>query len=172
ESVKAGLSTPLSPWGNGSATVSYTVHNTGNIMLAGSQQVTVTGPLGSVKVNLKALPTVLPGRSVRMTAHPGGLYPAGPMTAHVRLGPSAPPGGTKLAVPLAFVTASASMFAAPWAAIVLILLVAAAGAGFWWFRRFRQGQLRETIGVVADHVRKETEKRLLGKSAPEPQGKA
>jgi hypothetical protein len=173
ESVSAGLTTPLSPWGEGSATVSYTVHNTGNIMLAGSQQVTVTGSFGqTATVALKSLPTVLPGRSVRLTAHTSGLYPAGPMTAHVRLGPTAPPGSTQLAVPMAVVSGSASLFAAPWAAIVLILLIVAIVVGLWWFRRSRQSRLAETMSAVADHVRKETEKRLLGKSAVKPEGKA
>lgn len=171
ESVSAGLSTPLSPWGKGTGTVSFTVHNTGNIILAGSQQVTISSPLGSVKARLTSLPSVLPGKSVRLTVKPGGLFPAGPMTAHVKLGPAAPPGETKLAVPLAYVTRSAPLFAAPWATIALILLIIAVILGAWQFRRLRQSRLQDAISAVADHVRKETEKRLLGKAA-EPQGKA
>ena len=68
ESISTGFHNPLSPFGTGSATVSYTVHNTGNIRLTGSQTVTGHRPLRlwRARFQLRNLPTVLPGDSVRV----------------------------------------------------------------------------------------------------------
>jgi hypothetical protein len=119
---------------------------------------------------------VLPGDSVRITVTPGSLYPFGPITAHVRVGPTAPPGGIPLAAPLAYVTGSASLFAVPWALLVAIILIAGLIIGLWQFLRWRQRRLGETLVAVAEHARKETEHRLLDQSgrssSVEPQGKA
>jgi hypothetical protein len=167
ESISAGFSTSLSPFGTGSATVSYTVHNTGNVLLGGSQQVKVTGPFGeSATARLKSLPTVLPGDSVRITAHPGALYPSGPLTAHVTIAPQNPPGQPLLATRLAAVTSTASLFATPWPLIVLILLIAAIVIGLIYGLRSRRRSLQATLNAVADRARKETERRLLGSRKP------
>jgi hypothetical protein len=173
DSISASFHGPLSPFGDGSATVSYTVHNTGNIRLSGSQLVTVSGPFNiSAQVNLKALPTVLPGDSVRLTADAKDLYPAGPFTAHVQLGPAPAPGAVPLAVPLGYVRGSASLFAVPWSLILSILLLAAIIVGAIQSRRWRRRRLVETLNAVADHARRETERRLLGsrKTAAKTQG--
>ena len=47
ESVSTGFSVPLNPFGTGSATISYSVTNTGNLRLSGAQLVKVSGPFGS-----------------------------------------------------------------------------------------------------------------------------
>jgi hypothetical protein len=163
QSISAGFSTPISPFGTGSATVSYTVHNTGNVLLNGSQLVKITGAFGqSATVHLKSLPTVLPGDSVRITARSTGLYPSGPLTAHVSVGPQNPPGQPQLSAQLAAVTGSASLFATPWPLIVLILLVVAIIVGVVLGIRARRRSLHETLNAVADKARQETERRLLG----------
>jgi hypothetical protein len=174
ESVSATFNNTLNPLGDGSSTVSYTVQNTGNVLLSGSQHVTVSGPLGSATLRLKSLPTLLPGRSVRVTAKSAAsLYPAGPFTAKVRVGPAAPPGQPQLATPMAYVSASASLFATPWGLILLIVVLVAIIVGAWQFTRFRRRRLHEVLGAVADHARRETERRLLGSrpSAADSQGK-
>jgi hypothetical protein len=175
ESVSATFHGTLSPVADGSSTVAFTVHNTGNILLSGSQRVTVSGPFGSAIIRLKSLPTLLPGDSVRITGQSAAtLYPAGPFTADVRVGPAVPPGQPQLAKPMAQVSASASTFATPWGLILLIVVVAAIIVGVVQLTRFRRRRLQATIGAVADQVRRETERRLLGSksSATEPQGKA
>jgi hypothetical protein len=173
ESISTGFHSPLSPFGTGSATVSYTVHNTGNVRLTGSQVVSVTGPFGvASKLQLRNLPTVLPGDSVRITARPGDLFPVGPMTAHVRLTPANPEGAPLLATPVLSATGSASLFAVPWSLLGLIVLLVAAGYGGWRGRGWQQRRLRAKLNAVADKARQETERRLLGgtgKSATEPQ---
>ncbi len=175
ESISTGFHSPLSPFASGSATVSYTVHNTGNVRLTGSQAVSVTGPFGiSSKLKLTNLPTVLPGDSIRLTAQPRGLYPLGPMTAHVSLTPSIPTGAPQLALPAGNVTGTASLFAVPWSLFVLVIVLIGAGYGGWRGRGWRQRRLRSKLDAVAEGARRETEKRLLGNKStaagPQEQG--
>jgi hypothetical protein len=163
ESVSASFHGTLNPLGDGSSTVSYTVQNTGNILLSGNQHVTVSGPFGSAKIALNSLPTILPGRSVRITGRSAAtLYPAGPFTAKVQLSPAVPPGQPQLAKPMAYVTGSASVFATPWGLILLIVVLAAIIVGVLQFTRFRRRRLQAALGAVADQVRRETERRLRG----------
>jgi hypothetical protein len=172
ESISTGFHSPLSPFAGGTATISYTVHNTGNIRIAGRQVVSVTGLFGiSGQAQLKNLPTILPGDSVRFTAQPRGLYPLGPMTAHVRLSPAIPAGAPALALPTGFVTGSASLFAVPWSLIGLIILLIAATAAGWRGRGWQQRRLRSKLDAAAASARVETERRLLGNkgAAAEPQ---
>jgi hypothetical protein len=163
ESISTGFHSPLSPFASGSATVSYTVHNTGNVRLTGSQAVSVTGPFGiSSKLKLTKLPTVLPGDSIRLTAQARGLYPLGPMTAHVSLTPSIPTGAPQLALPAGGVIGTASLFAVPWSLLVLVILLIGTAYCGWRARGWRQRRLRSKLEAVAEGARRETEKRLLG----------
>jgi hypothetical protein len=172
ESISTGFHSPLSPFAGGSAAVSYTVHNTGNVRLTGSQLVSVTGLFGiSSKAQLKSLPTILPGDSVRFTTKAGGVYPLGPMTAHVRLSLAIPAGAPALALPTGYVTRTASLFAVPWSLIGLIILLIAAAVVGWRGRGWQQRRLRSKLDAAAASARVETERRLLGNkgSAAEPQ---
>ena len=163
ESISTGFNSSLSPFAGGSATVSYTVHNTGNVRMTGTQLVSVTGPFGiSSTAHLTNLPTVLPGDSVRFTAQAHGLYPLGPMTAHVRLTQAIPASAPPLALPTGYVTGTASLFAMPWSLLGLIILVIAVAVALWRGRRWQRGRLRSKLEAVADSARVETERRLLG----------
>jgi hypothetical protein len=163
ESISTGFHGSLNPFSTGWANVSYTVHNVGNVRLNGSELVTVTGPFGmSSKVHASNLPTVLPGDSVRISAQPGGLYPFGPMTAHVRVTPGVPSGAPPLAVPANFASGTASLFAVPWALIGLIILLVGATVLGLRGRGWRRRRLNAKLAAVADSVRQETERRLLG----------
>jgi hypothetical protein len=176
EAVSVGAAGTLSPAGSAATTVTYTVHNTGDIRLAGSALVSVSGLFYSARSKgSKPLPTVLPGDSVRFTVAAGSMYPLGPITAHVRISPKAAPGAIPLAAALPAVTGSASLFAVPWALLVVIVLIAGLVVGLWQLLRWRRRRLGETLAAVADQARKETE-RLLRHSAKspsaEPKGKA
>jgi len=166
ESISADFSTTLNPFGDGSATVSYTVANTGNVRLTGSQVVSVTGPFGiASNVAPTRLPVVLNGDSIRLTVRAAGLYPAGPLSAHVHVSPANPAGAAPIPEPVAATTGSASLFAVPWGLIGLVILLAAAGVGGWLAWRWRRRRLALALVAVAESARAETEKRLQGDSA-------
>ena len=64
EDVHVDFSGSANPVGDGSATVSYTVHNTGNAIVAAHQALSVSGPFGSFKVaggKIPDTPALLPG---------------------------------------------------------------------------------------------------------------
>src|SRR5579859_1048903 len=68
QSISTGFSDPFDPFAAGSATVSYTVANTGNVRQSGAQAVTVTGPFGqAATVRPPLLQTILPGDSIRVS---------------------------------------------------------------------------------------------------------
>ena len=163
QSVSTGFSDPLNPFGTGTATVSYSVVNTGNVRQAGTQTVTVTGPFGQkVVIHQPPLPTILPGDSIRVTAQAPGLFPAGPMTAHVDIKAGWPTDTIALAHAAPEVAANASLFAFPWTLLGLILLLAAIGVGIWFYLRWRGRLRRAELASVAARASRDTERRLLG----------
>jgi hypothetical protein len=162
-SVSTGFSTPVNPFGGGTAHVTYSVTNTGNVRLSGSQLVNVTGPFGiKAAVKARTLPVVLPGDSIKYTVSLGGLYPAGSLTAHVTVTPGWPKDATPLKLPLATAAGSASVFAMPWALLVLIILLGGGGYGLWRMWRWRRREHYAEVAAAAEYARLETERRLLG----------
>jgi hypothetical protein len=163
QSVSTGFSDPLNPFGTGTATISYSVVNTGNVRQAAAQTVTVTGPFGQkVVVHPPKLATILPGDSIRVTAQAPGLFPAGPMTAHVDVTAGWPTDTIALANAAPAVTANASLFAFPWTLLGLVLLLVAAGVGIWFYLRWRGRLRRAELAAVAARASRETERRLTG----------
>jgi hypothetical protein len=163
QSISTGFSDPLNPFGNGSATISYSVANTGNVREAGTQQLTVTGPFGqSSTIRPPKLPTILPGAAVRVSVSVPGLYPAGPMNAKVTVTPAWPPRSLALSKQAPIATGNASLFALPWSLVGLILLLIAAGVGVRQFSRWRRREHRAEVAAAAARARQETERRLLG----------
>jgi len=163
QSISTGFSTSVNPFGTGSATISYSVYNSGNVRLTGTQLVQVTGPFG-MKSTVKPppLPVVLPGDSVRITATLPGLYPAGPLDAHVTVSPGWPKTAAPLSVPLTQADSSASLFAFPWSVLGLLVLLAGAGYGTRRFLMWRSHERLADMAAAADRARRETERRLLG----------
>jgi hypothetical protein len=163
QSISTGFSDPLNPFGTGSATVSYTMTNTGNVRQSATPTVTVTGPFGqTATVHPAKLPVILPGDSVRVAASLAGLFPAGPMTAHVLAEPGWPKGTIPLTHAVSEATGSASLFAFPWSLLGLILLLVAIGVGIWFYLRWRRRLRRAELAAVAARARRDTEQRLLG----------
>jgi hypothetical protein len=160
ESVSTGFSVPLNPFGTGSATISYSVTNTGNLRISGAQLVKVSGAFGTSTVIPVHLPTILPGDSIRISTAAPGLYPAGPMTATVTVTPNWPKSEIPASLTLTTVSASASLFAVPWTLLGLIVLLAAIGYGVWWVLRWRRRLHAADLAAVAEKVRKETERRV------------
>ena len=163
QSISTGFSDPCNPFGTGTATVSYSVVNTGNVRQAAAQTVTVTGPFGQkVVVHPPQLATILPGDSIRVTAQASGLFPAGPMTAKVDIKAGWPTDTIALAHVAPEVTTNASLFAFPWTLLGLVLLLVAIGVGVWFYLRWRARIRRAELASVAARASRETERRLLG----------
>src|SRR5262249_10492612 len=153
------------PFGSGSATISYSVANTGNVRISAAQTLKVTGLGGSASVTPRNLPVILPGDSVRVTTTVGGLYPAGSFTAKVTVTPGWPKASPSAPVNLTAVTGSASFFALPWALIALIILLAGLGYGTWRYLRWRVRQRAADMVAVAAAARKDAERQMSSKAA-------
>jgi hypothetical protein len=163
ESISAGYHGSLIPFGSGSASVAFSVYNSGNIRLAGTEVISVTGPFGvKGSIPVKSLPTVLPGDSVRLTANAKGLLPAGPMTAHVHVTPGPPVGTATLPLTAAAAAGNAPLFAVPWSLLLLLVLIAGLAVAIGRGRRWQRNRLTATLSAVAEQARRETERRLAG----------
>jgi hypothetical protein len=162
QSVSTGFSDPLNPFGTGTATVSYSIVNTGNVRQEAAQTVTVTGPFGQkVVVHPAQLATILPGDSIRVTAQAPGLFPAGPMTANVGVKAGWPTDTIASGHLAADINANASLFAFPWTLLGLVLLLVAIGVGVWFYLRWRARLRRAELASVAARASRDTERRLL-----------
>jgi hypothetical protein len=170
QSISTGFSDPVNPFGNGSATISYSVVNSGNVRESGTQQVNVTGPFGqSATVKPPKLPTILPGDSVRVSVSVPGLYPDGPLSAHVTVTPAWPPRSLPIAEQAPIAKGSASLFATPWSLVEFILLLVAIGVGVRYFLRWRRREHQAEVAAAAAKASRDTERRLLAKPTAEAQ---
>jgi len=166
QSISTSFNDSVNPFGTGSATISYSVLNSGNVRMSGTQVLKVAGPFGiSSLVTPPHLPTILPGDSIRVTTTIGGLYPAGPLSAKVTVTPQWPPSTPRANLALTAVTGSASFFAVPWALIVLIILLAGLGYGTWRYLRWRVRNRAAEMAAVAAAARKDAQRQMSGNTA-------
>jgi hypothetical protein len=139
ENVTASYAGTLNPFAAGTATASYTVHNTGNVRLGGQQKVTLAGLIGSAVTaeNLPDVPMLLPGSTATVTVPLDAVPPLGPMTVTVEVVPLAVAGDANPASQVA--SSSVVVWAVPWLllavflGLVLIVLV--------WLRTRRSRRL-------------------------------
>ncbi|HEY6531001.1 MAG TPA: DUF916 domain-containing protein [Acidimicrobiales bacterium] len=116
----------FNPLGKGSVDTTFTVVNSGNVRLSGTQTVTVTGPFGVElgTVQLDDLPELLPGAALEQQALLDGIWPAGRITTTVDIQPiDADP-----AIEVDPVSGSTSQWAMPWGQLAVLVLVVAAVA--------------------------------------------
>lgn len=135
EGLHASYHGTLNPFGSGSVTVTYTVRNTGNVLLGGRQRVTVTGLFGSTG-SLKALadvPVLLQGSSYPVRVLVPEVWPEIFMHATVSVTPESVAGAAN--PPLKVARAETSFFAVPWTLLGLILVLLALIVGGWLWRR-------------------------------------
>ena len=125
ENLKAKYHARINPFASGSVTVHYTVRNTGNAILGGTQQVSIHGFFGTTTQALKlpAIPVLLPGGTYNVTTTVPGVFPEIWMSAKVRVTPAGLTGDVNPGLKVA--TASTHFWAIPWILIALILLLLA-----------------------------------------------
>ena len=141
--VRTTYHNSFNPIGSGSATVTYTVRNTGNVRLAGAVHVTVSSFIGGSQqaanvqgqpINVPDIKELLPGQQLTFSTQVGGVFPSFVTTGRVTIDPSALPGD--IDPKASSVSDSASAAAVPWALLLLILLLG--GLTFEFIRRRRR----------------------------------
>ena len=128
------------PIGAGSATVTYRVKNTGNVVLGGKERVTVTGLFGSTGSThaIADVPPLLVGGSFPVKVEVHGVWPEVFMHAAAQVTPESVVGSVN--PPLHIAHGKTSFFAIPWALIILIVLLLLLGYGIRrWINKARSG---------------------------------
>ena len=125
------------PFGSGSVTVSYTVENTGNVRLSGTQKVHVSSLFGGSQPSLPIadVKELLPGDQERVTATVKSVLPSFSSTAHISVVPTPVVGDIDPV--LAAVDENSSVATVPWSTLLLVLLLAGIGGVWVWRRRVR-----------------------------------
>lgn len=155
ENLHVDYAGTFTPFAKGDATLTYTIHNTGNAVLSGRQKVSVKGLFGWLRTDgprVAAPPELLPGESRKVTVPVHGVSPAFRLTATATLTPvlTDASGTTSLLKP---VEATATGWAVPWT-LFLLLLVVIAGvvAAVLLGRRRRALRARREDALVRDAV--------------------
>ncbi len=133
----------LNPFAGGEATLTYSVHNTGNSILSAQQSAVVTGPFGwfAAKAGaLKRTPSLLPGESWKVNVPVHGVAAAVWLAATATVTPVATDasGSTSALAPVA---ATATGWAVPWTLVALLVLATA--AAILVPRLLRRGRARQ-----------------------------
>ena len=127
ENAAVGWNGGLNPFAGGDATLTYTIHNTGNATISADQAATVTGPFGLLPTEagtLDAPPQLLPGEKWEVTVPVSDVPAAFLLAATATVTPVVveASGSTTVLAPIAV---TAYGWAVPWMLIVLILVVVA-----------------------------------------------
>ncbi len=137
ENMRASYAGHLDPFASGGVSITYTVRNTGNAILGGTQRVSVHGLFGSTAAGpaLPAVPPLLPGGSITFSTRVRGVPPEISVTATVRLSPGGLPGDINAGIRVT--TASVTLWAIPWILVVLVVIVVFVVVALIWRRRRR-----------------------------------
>ena len=124
EDLKADYSGTPNPFGHGSATVTYTIRNTGNATVAARQVASIAAPFGGLRVRSEPLPDtpqLLPGEAWKVSVPLVGVKPAGRLTAAVDLVPLlTDAAGSTGSLPT--VQTTSHTWTIPWTLLLLIVL--------------------------------------------------
>jgi hypothetical protein len=134
EKLTASYQGSLSPVGKGTAVLTYTVRNTGNVRLGGRQSINIHGLVGPSASPQQAddIPLLLPGYTADVTVTVPGVAPFVYETADVSIAALAAVGDANPVANVA--TVSTHFWAVPWTLLALLLLLGLIG-GWWWRRR-------------------------------------
>jgi uncharacterized membrane protein len=134
----------LDPFAGGDATLSYTLHNTGNAILSARQAATVAGPFGAFAVtapNAAAVPELLPGETWKVQVRIPDVAAAVLLTGTARVTPIVTDASGSTST-LAVVSTSANGWAVPWMLLLLLVVVVALVLAAIRLRRLRGEQRR------------------------------
>ncbi|MCW2494715.1 hypothetical protein [Jatrophihabitans sp.] len=136
--LHASYSGSLNPIGSGSVTVSYVVHNAGNVDLGAHLKLSVSGLFGGAGSvpKLADIPDLLPGASAKFSIKVPDVLPTFMLSGTVKVTPTALAGSVD--PKLASASASTHFWAVPWALLVLIVVLAALAYGLRRYSRHRQ----------------------------------
>lgn len=115
------------PFGKGDATVTYTIHNTGNAIVAARQTVSVSGPFGIWRVpsgNVADSPQLLPGETWQVSVPIVGVVPSLELTGTVTLIPLLTDASGSVA-PLPAAETTTHGAAIPWILLLIVVIVCA-----------------------------------------------
>jgi len=118
--VQVKWSGTLNPFSGGSATVTYTVSNPGNIRLSAQQQIEISAPAGALtdRAETENLPELLPGASLTRTVEVSHVWPLFRLTATVS---ESPISSDNPEIVSAEAAASTSFWAIPWGQLAVLL---------------------------------------------------
>jgi hypothetical protein len=125
ESLHVHYSDTANPIGKGDATVTYTIHNTGNAILTARQTVSVSGPFGRWAVaagRIADSPPLLPGDTWKVSAPLHAVAPALRLTATVTLVPLLTDAAGSIA-PLTAAKTSGHAWTVPWSLLLAIIVL-------------------------------------------------
>ncbi|MBZ4486293.1 DUF916 domain-containing protein [Microbacterium sp. cx-55] len=153
------------PFVGGDATLTYTLHNTGNVSASAAQTAQVSGLFGMFPTDADAVdptPTLLPGEEWTQTVTVRDVPAVVLLTATATLTPLVTDAAGSTA-PLDAVTASATGWAVPWTLLILVLLLAVAAVLFFRGRRGRKrardaGEAERVERAVAEALAQERAK--------------
>jgi hypothetical protein len=137
------------PFGKGHATVTYTIHNTGNAILTARQTVSVAGPFGRLRVRAGRIddsPPLLPGDTWKVSVPVDGVTPAVSLMGTVTLTPLLTDAAGSVA-PLAVVRTTAHTWTVPWASVLFVVALCGLVVGGLTVRRRRQTKPRDDARV-------------------------
>ncbi|HWI71560.1 MAG TPA: hypothetical protein VNT55_06370 [Baekduia sp.] len=143
--VHMSYSNTANPLGSGDAIVTYTIRNTGNVILTARQSVSASGPFGTWARHAGRIadsPPLLPGGTWKVRAPLRDVTPALRLKATVKVTPLLADAAGSIA-PLPAKTASGHAWAVPWS-LLLVLIVVCGLAGVALRRRHRR-----PVGAVA-----------------------
>jgi hypothetical protein len=142
--MRASYSGQLDPFASGVVSITYTVRNTGNAILGGTQRVSVHGLFGSTALApaLPSIPPLLPGGAVTFSTRVRGVPPEIAVTATVRLSPEGLRGDLNPGIHVT--SASVTLWAVPWILVIFVLIVLLAAVALFWRRRRRSVLSRPT----------------------------
>jgi hypothetical protein len=150
QGLKASYSGPIDPFARGTATVTYFVHNGGNVIFGGPQFVSIHSLFGEhvAAHGVADLPPILPGATYGpVTVRIPRVYPELFMSAKVTVTPAGLQGDIDTG--LHPVTASVHFPAIPWILLVVLLLLI---LGLGWSYERRRRRRKKVIAPSSNQV--------------------